>query len=176
MRTAQISIHAKLFNDRQLSKDFIEEHGTIYDVHSYCDSNNFCEALLSAVVDVYQKAQDAHGREYASRRDLVTSIDRDPGSARMARGLEPSRPIDIRDMQAIAKHFEEQGKTEVCAVVNTSAAIEKRVLAILERVTELVNSDEYKHSTPQARKILVHTLETAQERLQDTVNIARENM
>lgn len=176
MRTAQISVHAKLFGEKQLSKDFLEEHGSVLDVHSYCDSGNFCEALLSAVVDVYQKAEEARGQEYAARRDLVTSIDSDPRSARMATGLEPSRPIDIRDMQAIAQHLEEQNKSDDVEVIKKSAAIEKRALAMLEQATELVNSDEYKRSTPEARKTLVLALEAAQNQLKETVETARKNI
>lgn len=89
-------------------------------MHSYCDAHNLSEALLCATVDVYQKAQEAYGYKYASRRDLVTSADGDPDIAAMAKRLEPSRPVDIRFLKAIAQHFEEQNKGEDYAVIEKS--------------------------------------------------------
>lgn len=106
MRTAQVSIHVKLFGGKQLSEEYIQEHGNVADVHSYVDSNTFSEALLAAVADVTAEVEKISACYLGRRRDLVSSAN--PDDAALAKRLEPSRPVDIRDLAAICSHLKEQ--------------------------------------------------------------------
>lgn len=103
MRTVQVSVHVKLFNG-QLSEEYAAEHGNVFDVHAYADSNNVGEAILCAVADVFNRIEQVTGKEYGSRRDTVSS-DEPEEIGRMATRLEPARPIDIRDIKALSENI-----------------------------------------------------------------------
>lgn len=169
MRTAQISIHAKLFGPRQLSTDFVEKHGTSLDVHAYVDSNSFPEALMAAFVDVATQVEKARGYPFGTRRDLVSS-DMEGSGAQLARQLEPSRPVDVKDLQAITEIIERQSGKEACDALVKQLRLEQSLGNEIKHVRAYLGSEEYAEALPEHKEQFALEIRRQAEALQQLAN------
>lgn len=165
MRTAQVSIHAKLFGPRQLSTDFVERHGTVLDVHAYVDSNSLPEALMAAVVDVSTQVEQVRGYRFGARRDLVSS-DMEGDDAQLATQLEPSRPVDIKDLHAITEKIERESGKETCDALIKQAQLEQSLGNEIKHVRIYLGSEEYAETSTEHKERFALAIRRQAEALQ----------
>lgn len=165
MRTAQVSIHAKLLGPKQLSTDFVEEHGTVLDIHSYVDSNSFPEALMAAVIDVASQVEQARGFRFGVRRDLVSS-DMEGEDAQLAKRLEPSRPVDVRDMRAITEMIERESGKETSDALVKQARLEQSLGSEIGYLRTYLDSEEFAEAPLEHKERFILAIRRQAEALQ----------
>lgn len=165
MRTAQVSIHAKLFGPKQLSTDFVEEHGTVLDIHAYVDSNSLPEALIAAVVDVSTQVEQARGFRFGARRDLISS-NMGGEDALLAKRLEPSRPVDVKDLQTITEMIERDSGKETCRALVKQTQLEHSLESEVTRVRNFLDSKEYEEIPSERKEQFALTIRKKAEVLQ----------
>lgn len=165
MRTSQVSIHAKLFGPEHLSTDFIEEHGKVLDIHAYVDSNSLPEALMAAVVDVSTQAEQARGFRFGARRDLVSS-DMEGEDALLARRLEPSRPVDVRDLRAITEMIERESGKETFGALMKQTRLEQSLGSEIGHVRTYLDSEEYAETPSEHKERFARAIRRQAEALQ----------